>query len=131
MQHVGADPDLVERDDGAEASDTLDRQVLALDLEVVVAVNMMDTARAQHLHIDFEQLRSELDCPVVPITARSGEVDPRTRDLVARDSVVVRTHDGNQLETDELYYDKAQHLENVERWEAQIARNLELDAPYR
>ena len=32
---------------------------------------------------------------------------------------------------EELYYDKAKLLENGERWEAEIARNLELDAPYR
>ena len=32
---------------------------------------------------------------------------------------------------EELFYDKNKLLENGERWEAQIARNLELDAPYR
>ena len=32
---------------------------------------------------------------------------------------------------EELLYDKEKLLENGERWEAQIARNLELDAPYR
>jgi NADH-quinone oxidoreductase subunit I len=32
---------------------------------------------------------------------------------------------------EELYYDKAKLLANGDRWEAEIARNLELDAPYR
>ena len=32
---------------------------------------------------------------------------------------------------EELYYDKARLLDNGDRWERQIARNLELDAPYR
>jgi NADH-quinone oxidoreductase subunit I len=32
---------------------------------------------------------------------------------------------------EELYYDKARLLTNGDRWEAVIARNLELDAPYR
>ena len=32
---------------------------------------------------------------------------------------------------EELFYDKEKLLENGERWEAQIARNLEIDAPYR
>ena len=32
---------------------------------------------------------------------------------------------------EELFYDKAKLLANGERWEAEIARNLELDAPYR
>ena len=32
---------------------------------------------------------------------------------------------------EELFYDKAKLLENGDRWEAEIARNLEVDAPYR
>jgi len=32
---------------------------------------------------------------------------------------------------EELFYDKARLLENGDRWERQVARNLELDAPYR
>jgi len=32
---------------------------------------------------------------------------------------------------EELFYDKAKLLENGDRWEAEIARNLSLDAPYR
>jgi NADH-quinone oxidoreductase subunit I len=32
---------------------------------------------------------------------------------------------------EELYYDKAKLLENGDRWEREIARALELDAPYR
>jgi NADH-quinone oxidoreductase subunit I len=32
---------------------------------------------------------------------------------------------------EELYYDKARLLENGDRWERMIARNLELDAAWR
>ena len=32
---------------------------------------------------------------------------------------------------EELYYDKARLLLNGDRWERLIAKNLELDAPYR
>ena len=32
---------------------------------------------------------------------------------------------------EELFYDKAKLLDNGDRWEAEIARNLEMDAPYR
>jgi NADH-quinone oxidoreductase subunit I len=32
---------------------------------------------------------------------------------------------------EELYFDKAKLLANGDRWEREIARNLELDAPYR
>ena len=31
----------------------------------------------------------------------------------------------------ELFYDKTKLLDNGARWEAEIARNLETDAPYR
>ncbi|MCB1419609.1 MAG: NADH-quinone oxidoreductase subunit I, partial [Notoacmeibacter sp.] len=30
-----------------------------------------------------------------------------------------------------LFYDKAKLLANGDRWEREIARNIELDAPYR
>jgi ferrous iron transport protein B len=48
-------------------------QVLELDCPVIVALNMMDMARRDGIHIDVEKLRSELGCPVVPIAARSGK----------------------------------------------------------
>jgi NADH-quinone oxidoreductase subunit I len=32
---------------------------------------------------------------------------------------------------EELYYDKERLLDNGDRWERQLAKNLELDAPYR
>ena len=47
-------------------------QVLELDCPVVVALNMMDTARRDGIRIDVAKLRTELGCPVVPISARTG-----------------------------------------------------------
>ena len=47
-------------------------QVLELDCPVVVALNMMDTARRDGIRIDVAKLRAELGCPVIPISARSG-----------------------------------------------------------
>jgi NADH-quinone oxidoreductase subunit I len=48
------------------------------------------------------------------------------------DAIVETTNLEYSVETrEELYYDKARLLANGERWEAQIARNLEIDAPYR
>ena len=32
---------------------------------------------------------------------------------------------------EELFYNKEKLLENGDRWESEIARNLEMDAPYR
>ena len=48
-------------------------QVLELDCPVVVALNMMDMAEREGIHIDVAKLRSELGCPVVSIAARSGK----------------------------------------------------------
>ena len=47
-------------------------QVLELDCPVVVALNMMDTARRDGIRIDVAKLHAELGCPVVPISARTG-----------------------------------------------------------
>jgi LPS export ABC transporter protein LptC len=59
-----------------------------------------ERTRLEGVHVDFynaagDSVRSRL-------TAREGEMDPVKRDLVARDSVDVRPHDGTRLETEEL-----------------------------
>jgi ferrous iron transport protein B len=51
-------------------------QVLELDCPVIVALNMMDMARRDGIRIDVAKLRTELGCPVIPITARSGKGIP-------------------------------------------------------
>ncbi len=48
-------------------------QILEMTPYVVVALNMMDAARAQGLRIDRAGLEARLGVPVVPITARTGE----------------------------------------------------------
>ncbi len=48
-------------------------QLAMSGLPMVVAVNMMDEARAQGLHIDLDVLSEHLGVPVVGIVARSGE----------------------------------------------------------
>ncbi len=47
-------------------------QVLELQMPVIVALNMMDMALNDGIHIDVARLRQELGCPVVPISARTG-----------------------------------------------------------
>jgi len=48
------------------------------------------------------------------------------------DAIVEGPNKDFAVETrEELYYDKAKLLDNGDRWEAEIAQNLELDAPYR
>ncbi len=50
----------------------LTSQVLEQGLPVVVALNMTDLAKREGIDIDPDKLGNELDCPVVPISARSG-----------------------------------------------------------
>jgi ferrous iron transport protein B len=47
-------------------------QVLELERPVIVALNMMDMARRDGIRIDVGQLREELGCAIVPISARDG-----------------------------------------------------------
>jgi NADH-quinone oxidoreductase subunit I len=48
------------------------------------------------------------------------------------DAIVEGPNTEFSVETrEELYYDKERLLANGDRWEREIARNLELDAPYR
>lgn len=48
-------------------------QVLELDLPIVIALNMTDLARRDGIRIDVPRLATELQCPVVPVSARTGE----------------------------------------------------------
>ena len=48
------------------------------------------------------------------------------------DAIVEGPNTEFSVETrEELYYDKERLLDNGDRWEREIAKNLELDAPYR
>lgn len=59
-----------------------------------------ERTRLRGVQVDFYNERG--DSVRSRLTAREGEMDPTRRDLVARDSVDVRTHDGTRLETEEL-----------------------------
>ena len=48
-------------------------QILNLNRPTVVALNMIDLAEKHHLQVDVAELSARLGCPVVPISARSGQ----------------------------------------------------------
>ncbi|MBL4702120.1 MAG: 50S ribosome-binding GTPase [Phycisphaeraceae bacterium] len=48
-------------------------QVIELKVPTIAVLNMIDLARRDGLKIDADQLASELGCPVVPVSARTGE----------------------------------------------------------
>jgi len=48
-------------------------EVLDLQRPVVVAVNMIDAANSAGAVLDLQRLSAELKCPVIPVSARTGE----------------------------------------------------------
>lgn len=55
-------------------------QLLEMRLPMVVALNMMDTARSRGIRVDADVLAQRLGCPVIPMVASRGE---RTGELKA------------------------------------------------
>lgn len=51
----------------------LTTQLIEMGRPLVLALNMMDVAREQGVKIDVEALAAKLGCPVVPISAATGE----------------------------------------------------------
>ena len=58
-------------------------EILETSPRAVLALNMVDEARAQRLAIDHSMLAAELGIPVVPVVARSGEGLDVLRDALA------------------------------------------------
>jgi NADH-quinone oxidoreductase subunit I len=75
----------------------------------------------------------EAICPAQAITI---EAEPREdgfcQEACPVDAIVEGPNFEYATETrEELFYNKEKLLENGDRWEREIARNIELDAPYR
>ncbi|MCX8966195.1 Fe(2+) transporter permease subunit FeoB [Erwinia psidii] len=48
-------------------------QLQELGIPCIVALNMLDIARSQHIHIDVAALAEQLGCPVIPLVSNRGE----------------------------------------------------------
>ena len=48
-------------------------QVIELGMPTVAALNMMDLAHRDHIKIDVAALAREIGCPVIPVSARTGD----------------------------------------------------------
>lgn len=51
----------------------LTMQLLEMKVPMILALNMMDVARAKEIHIDIKKLSRELGCPVVALEANKGD----------------------------------------------------------
>ena len=58
-------------------------QASALGLPTIVAVNMMDVAQKEGVGVDCRHLSERLGCPVVPISARTGQGIAELRGAIA------------------------------------------------
>lgn len=83
LHHTAPDAALVVVDaTNLERNLFLVSQILELKCPVIVALNMMDMAHRDGIHIDVEKLRAELGCVVVPVSARSGKgIDELKKEL--------------------------------------------------
>lgn len=51
----------------------LTSQLIEMRVPMIVALNMMDSVKKRGIHIDISALALQLGCPVIPITASSGQ----------------------------------------------------------
>lgn len=58
-------------------------ELIELSTPVVIALNMIDEAEKAGLEIDIEQLKQKLQCPVVGISAKSGQNVDQLRTVIA------------------------------------------------
>ena len=58
-------------------------QILDEQRPTVVALNMIDEAERKGIRLDLDQLRRELGCPVVAISARTGQGIPELQEALA------------------------------------------------
>lgn len=76
-------------------------ELLRRRLPTVVALNMMDLARKQRVKIDLEVLSRAVGCPVVPISARTGEgvgeLLTQVREVVESGRVPTTTPPGDEV----------------------------------
>jgi ferrous iron transport protein B len=59
-------------------------QVMEKKQPIVVAVNMVDIAESNGIHVDTDALSRELGCAAVPVVARAGEGVAGLRDMIDR-----------------------------------------------
>lgn len=59
-------------------------QILDLGIPTVLALNMMDQAKAQEIHIDVENLSNDIGIPVVGISARNNEGIKELKSAIAQ-----------------------------------------------
>ncbi|MFV0358258.1 Fe(2+) transporter permease subunit FeoB [Tropicimonas sp.] len=61
-------------------------QLLEMGTPMMVALNMMDVARARSIEIDMARLSHHLGCPVVPLVAATGKGLDRLRDVAVAEA---------------------------------------------
>ncbi|MGA2286135.1 MAG: ferrous iron transport protein B [Dehalococcoidia bacterium] len=98
------------------------RELLELGLPTVIALNMMDVARAAGLEVEVEALQTALGVPVVPLVARQGKGIDELLDAIEQAAQAGVTRDIASLP---LEPDTARLLDTLDE-----AVPLSIDLPY-
>lgn len=86
-------------------------QLAALDVPLIIALNMSDEARRAGIQIDREALAAELGCPVLAISAKRGEGVPELKHLL-----------GQHLQTADSHCADFSRVTSSTDWHAEEAR---------
>ena len=57
-------------------------QILDLNLPTIIALNLFDAARAAEITINVDRLSEQLKCPVVPVSAKTGEGVKQLQEMI-------------------------------------------------
>ena len=72
-------------------------QIKDLELPVILVVNMLDAAKKRGIDIDVKQLELEVGCPVVGVSAKTGDGILELKDLLIQSTSVTKSKVSNYL----------------------------------
>ncbi len=97
-------------------------QILEMTPHVVLALNMMDAAKAQGLHIDMAALSDLLGVPVIPMAARAGKGMDALKAKVAQ---IARQGHAARAHPDQHFHPPIRYSEPIEQAIARVAQAID------
>ncbi|HEX4045153.1 MAG TPA: Fe(2+) transporter permease subunit FeoB, partial [Gammaproteobacteria bacterium] len=105
-------------------------QLLEMGVPVIVALNMMDIARAQQVKIDLDQLSQQLGCPVVALAANKGNgIAALKQTIVSYDAAVFMPNHGKKNQTKNHTTGQAQYPVPIQQAIQQLATYVPAEIP--
>jgi len=125
---VNDDPDLILNivDAGnLERNLYLTMQIIQYRKPIVIALNMIDLLEKMNMRIDYDKMRSMLNCPVIPISAAKKEGLSALKEMLIQQSSFKAYISNAKISYDEVIYQSISHLndyllkageENINSW---------------